>query len=186
MLRIPSQLIKLASREEDWEIFLGSSDDYNIQAGMRTIDFDSDQPDTKQCLEISRDWFLCSKRLHAPVPLHMLFSPLECSSLSLLSTWKKKNYPSTSSADVIFRWSLSWFSQKDLCQHLKGVRHMFKRSLNVTALLSRGSRRESPRLQQPSVYPSWENSKNVLVPFAPDKEIQLPVIRIALPNTKTL
>lgn len=90
MLRIPSQLIKLASREEDWEIFLGSSDDYNIQAGMRTIDFDSNQPDTKQCLEISRDWFLCSKRLHAPVPLHMLFSPLECSSLSLLSTWKKK------------------------------------------------------------------------------------------------
>lgn len=90
MLRIPSQLIKLASREEDWEIFLGSSDDYNIQAGMRTIDFDSDQPDTKQCLEISRDWFPCSKRLHAPVPLHMLFSPLGCSSLSLLSTWKKK------------------------------------------------------------------------------------------------
>lgn len=90
MLRIPSQLIKLASREEDWEIFLGSSDDYNIQAGMRTIDFDSNQPDTKQCLEISRDWFPCSKRLHAPVPLHMLFSPLGCSSLSLLSTWKKK------------------------------------------------------------------------------------------------
>lgn len=90
MLRIPSQLIKLASREEDWEIFLGSSDDYNIQAGMRTIDFDSDQPYTKQCLEISRDWFPCSKRLHAPVPLHMLFSPLGCSSLSLLSTWKKK------------------------------------------------------------------------------------------------
>lgn len=32
----PPRLIKLGSREEDWEIILGSSDNSNIQVGMRT------------------------------------------------------------------------------------------------------------------------------------------------------
>ena len=40
-----------------------------------------------------------------------------------------------------------------------------KGSLNYPALLSGGSRRESPCLQQSSVSPSWANSENILVPL---------------------
>lgn len=125
-------------------------------------------------------WLSSETDFHPPVSSHLLFPPLECSSLPLLSTWGKI-YPLTSRANVTFLWILPFFPGRVSCVSLCQKPDTCS---NQTAPLSGDSRRESPCLQQPPVCPSWANSKNALVPFAPDKEIQLPIFRIALPNTK--